>query len=234
MSKIKKQSQKKFAVFDIDGTIFRSSLLIEFVDGLIAAGIFPPSAPEEYKKEYKRWLERKGSYRNYLERIIEIHLKYIKGKYPADIEKVSKQVVSFHKNRVYRFTRGLSEKLKKTHYLLAISGSPAMAAQEFGSYFGFNKVYGRVLEIGKDGRYTGKISHEELISDKKKILKRAMEKENLTLKNSIGVGDTEADIPFLEMVSRPIAFNPNKDLYKEAKKRGWEIVVERKDVIYRI
>lgn len=116
---------------------------------------------------------------------------------------------------------------------MAISGSPAAAVQEFGKHFGFDKAYGRLLEIDKNGVCTGRVLFEDLISDKKKILKRAIERENLTLKNSVGVGDTETDISFLELVSRPIAFNPNKELFKEAKKRGWEIVVERKDVIYK-
>jgi len=71
-----------------------------------------------------------------------------------------------------------------------------------------------------------------LINDKAKILKRAVEKENLTLKGSVGVGDTESDIAFLKMVEKPICFNPNKKLYIRAKRSGWQIIVERKDVIY--
>ncbi len=47
------------------------------------------------------------------------------------------------------------------------------------------------------------------------------------------MGDTETDISFLKMVDNPICFNPNKNLYNYAKKKGWEIVVERKDVIYK-
>jgi phosphoserine phosphatase len=76
--------------------------------------------------------------------------------------------------------------------------------------------------------------YEELIDDKAKILERAVEKENLTLKGSVGVGDTEADVPFLKMVRRPICFNPNKNLYRIAKKRNWDVVVERKDVLYKL
>jgi len=34
-------SLRKIAVFDIDGTIFRSSLLIECVEAMISAGLFP-------------------------------------------------------------------------------------------------------------------------------------------------------------------------------------------------
>jgi phosphoserine phosphatase len=48
------------------------------------------------------------------------------------------------------------------------------------------------------------------------------------------VGDTEGDVAFLELVTEPIAFNPNKELYRHAKRMGWKVVVERKDVIYEI
>lgn len=232
MAKIKKQTKKQFAVFDIDGTIFRSSLLIEMVDGLIAAGIFPKKAEKEYKKEYYKWLDREGSYEDYLKRVIGINLKYIAGKKEADVEKITSQVVSFYKNRVYRFTRDLLKQLKGKYYLLAISGSPFQAVREFGEYLGFDKVYGRIHEVNEKGIFTGNALYEDIISDKKKILSRAVEKENLTFKKSIGVGDTEIDVSFLKMVSRPIVFNPNEKLLKIAKKNGWEIVVERKDVIY--
>jgi len=75
---------------------------------------------------------------------------------------------------------------------------------------------------------------EHLIANKANILKRAVEREGLTLEGSIGVGDTEGDIPFLEMVETPICFNPNALLYRHAKRLGWQVVVERKDVIYKL
>jgi phosphoserine phosphatase len=56
----------------------------------------------------------------------------------------------------------------------------------------------------------------------------------LTREGSIAVGDTDGDIPLLESVERAICFNPNQTLYTQAKRRGWEIVVERKDVIYKL
>jgi phosphoserine phosphatase len=61
-----------------------------------------------------------------------------------------------------------------------------------------------------------------------------VEKEGLTLQHSVGVGDTESDMPFLEMVSKPICFNPNEKLYKNARRLSWNVVVERKDVIYNL
>ena len=41
-------TKKKVAVFDVDGTLFRSSLLIEIVETLIAAGVFPQKNPREF------------------------------------------------------------------------------------------------------------------------------------------------------------------------------------------
>ena len=97
---------------------------------------------------------------------------------------------------------------------------------------GFDKIYGRIYEVDKQKRFTGKLLYLDFISDKAEILKRAVEKEKLTLKGSVGVGDTESDIAFLKMVEKPICFNPNQKLYKYAKRAGWKIVVERKDVVY--
>ena len=61
-----------------------------------------------------------------------------------------------------------------------------------------------------------------------------MGKENLTLENSYGVGDTDGDYSFLELVENPICFNPNEKLLRHAKRNKWRVVVERKDVIYEI
>ena len=56
--------------------------------------------------------------------------------------------------------------------------------------------------------------------NKAATLRRAVLKEGLTLAGSIGVGDTESDIPFLELVEQPICFNPNAKLYAHAKRRN--------------
>mgnify|MGYP001599791473 CR=1 FL=1 len=62
--------KKKVAVFDIDGTIFRSSLLIELTDALIQEGIFPESITKIYARAYKNWLERKDSYEKYIQAVV--------------------------------------------------------------------------------------------------------------------------------------------------------------------
>ncbi len=56
----------------------------------------------------------------------------------------------------------------------------------------------------------------------------------MSLEGFVGVGDTLSDMGFLERVSTPIAFNPNRALFEAALRRRWPLVVERKDVIYNL
>ena len=43
-----------------------------------------------------------------------------------------------------------------------------------------------------------------------------------------------AALPLMRHVGRPIAFNPSLPLARTARRNGWPIVVERKDVVYDI
>lgn len=226
---------KKIAIFDIDGTIFRSSLLIELTDALVQEGIFSSKVRKIYARTCRDWLDRKGSYENYINAVVKGFDQNIKGVRYDEFSKVAKKVVAFHKNRIYRYSRDLVKNLKKKdYYLLAISHSPQKIVKEFCKKLGFHKIYGQIFETDSKKRFTGRRLYPELISDKAKILRRAVEKENLTLKGSVGVGDTESDIAFLKMVENPICFNPNQKLYQYARRAGWKIVIERKDVVYHI
>lgn len=226
---------KKLAVFDIDGTIFRSSLLLELVEALIQSKVFSKYAQAHYLDTWEKWRDREGSYGEFIQSVIQAYLQYIKGVRRADVWKVAERVIEIQKKRTYRYTRDLVKSLKtKNYFLLAISHSPYEAVAPFAKSWGFDKVYAMVYEVDKRVRFTGTMLYEDIILDKSKTLTRALEHNELSLKGSIGVGDTESDIPFLEMVERPIAFNPSSELYRTATRKKWEIVVERKDVIYKI
>ncbi len=225
--------QRKVAVFDIDGTVFRSSLVLELVDRLIEKGIFPREARQEFEEEKIAWLDRKGDYERYINKVVKTFAKHLKGVAYEEASFIAGEVIEEKKERVYRYTRDLITKYKKKGYfLLAISHSPKFIADGFGYERGFDKTYGTFYSSGASGQFTGVIEDAEFIFNKAAVLQRAVRKENLTLAGSVGVGDTESDIAMLEMVEHPIAFNPNKALLKHAKRRKWNVVVERKDVIY--
>lgn len=226
---------KKIAIFDIDGTVFRSSLLINLVDGLIDDGLFDVSVDKEYEKEFIAWTHREESYDEYIGAVVKVFLDNIKGVHYKDFMEVSEKVIESEQKKLYTYTRDLIAKLREEkYYLLAISHSPKAILEKFCKNIGFDKVYGRMYELGPQDRFTGNVIDEHLIANKANILKRVLEKENLILKDSVGFGDTDGDISFLEMVENPICFNPNEKLFKHARRLGWKVVVERKDVVYEI
>ena len=224
------------AFFDIDGTVFRSSLLIELVDALIRDGVFPPEARDTYRDAATLWRNREGSYDEYINAVITSYLEHIKGVPYGVFADIGKRVVALHSKRVYRYTRDLIAELKQQgYYIVAISQSPKTVLDAFCVQYGFDKVYGRMYEIGPQDQFTGAVMDVHLIENKANIVKRVFEhNQNLTPRGSVAVGDTDGDISLLEQVDRPICFNPNQTLYLHAKRCGWQVVVERKDVIYHL
>lgn len=230
-----KQTQQPVAVFDVDGTIFRSSLLVELVEIMVAEGVISKKAQQVYEDEHKQWLDREGGYAEYIQAVVEAFMTHIKGVHYSDFADYSKRVVANQGKHTYRYTRNLLKELKqKGYFLLAVSHSPKTILDQFCPRLGFDKVYGMIYEIGPEERLTGEIVDKHLILNKEYIVKRAVEKEGLTFKDSIGVGDTESDISFLELMETPVCFNPNANLYRHAKLNDWKVVVERKDVVYEL
>ncbi len=227
------KKKSKLAIFDIDGTIFRKNLHFELISELTWRGIFSKKAKGAIVSAYASWLENKGTYEVYRSKLVKIYEKEIKGCLQKDIIKASREVANFNKDRIYIYARDLIKELRTDYALVAISGSPIEIVREYNKYLKFDEVFGSVYETDGRGKYTGRPIFEP-VKDKGRALDQFIAERGFTLKSSVGVGDTESDISFLEMVDLPIAFNPNLNLEKVARRKKWKIVVEKKDVIYNI
>ncbi len=226
---------RKLAVFDIDGTLFKASLLEELIEGLIQREIFPPQVREDYYRQQDNWLTAQDNYLAYQDSLLSAFRRHIKGLHFQEFDAVAQAVVERNRNRVYNYARNLISRLSKNDYfLLAISSSPKGVLDKFCEGFGFDKVYGSFYELGPSDRFTGEIADEHIISNKGKTVRRAVQTEGLSFESSFGIGDSEDDIPFLELVENPICFNPTKDLYRRAKMNHWQVVVEQKGVVYQM
>ncbi len=102
------QGKRKLAIFDIDGTIFRSSLVIEMFEELVRVGLFPKVAKKEVENTFIAWINRKGSYNDYIWNVVELYIKYIKGCSEKDVDLVTEIVIKNEKDKVYRFSRDLT------------------------------------------------------------------------------------------------------------------------------
>jgi len=225
---------KGLLFLDIDGTFFRWSLFLYLVDKMIDTGVFNETIRKHFIAEERLWRERKGSYDDYLIKVIQIFEERIAGVFVADFELLGREMVAEFKDQVYRYTRDLiKQKIKDGWYIVAISCSPEEAVKPFAAAWGIHEAFASEIEkVG--GRFT---AMRHVPRDKAKIAQLIMKRPefvDVPKENIWGVGDSEGDINFLEIVGKPICFNPTFALYQEAKKRGWQIVVERKNVVYEL
>lgn len=226
--------QNKFAVFDIDGTLIRWQLYHAVVDRLANKGYLGDKANEYLKNARMKWKKREhsDSFRNYEKYLIELYESALTNIDPVAFDQIVDEVASEYKEQVYTYTRDLIQYLKKQGYIiLAISGSHQELVNHIAEHYGFDDYVGTYYER-IDNIFSGKkniASH-----NKKQILKDLIDKHNLTLKDSYAIGDSLSDSVMLEMVDKPIAFNPDQSLLQMAKSNNWKIVVERKNVIYEL
>lgn len=225
------EPMRKFAVFDIDGTVFRSSLYIEIVYELVRRSIINlPQA--KLDTAFEHWASRNDQgYITYRNQMVDMLESQIKGMKVSDFEKAAAKVVDSQVEHVYVYTRKLIRQLKEENYfLIALSGSQQELVARFAHHWKFDAFIGQTYHQ-KDGVFTGMVTKTHEAKDT--LLLPLIAEHQLTQKDSIAVGDTEGDIEMLAFVERPIAFNPNRKLYEHAVAQGWEIIVERKDMIYK-
>ena len=223
---------RKFAVFDIDGTIFRSGLYREIVFELVKKEGLPSKFWKELEAKHEAW--RKRSHENAFSDFeksmvdkIDLNLTSIK---ISDYDEAVGAVMEEQVENVYTFTKNLITSLKRQGYfMLAISGSQIELVEIFAKRYGFDDYIGQTYERGQEF-FTGKVLKTH--NGKGQFLKKLVAKHRLSWRDSIAVGDSMGDIEMFELVEFPIVFNPDQRLYEKAKGNGWKIVVERKNVIY--
>lgn len=227
----KTTGKKPVAVFDLDGSLVREQLLVLLTKECLEQQIFRKIVDRKFRKMRLAHRDRKTTFEVFDKQLIELFTERIKGKLKGDVEEAAEVVAEKHRDWLYVFSRTLLDRLKGTHECVTITGAMVEVVALLAPYWGFEHFYGTELEIDELGRYTGK-NLSLPVADKKAALAGHLEKTGAGLEGSVALGDTGSDIPMLEMVELPIAFNPNVVLATEAEKNGWPIIVERKDCIY--
>lgn len=225
---------KKFAVFDIDGTLIRWQLYHALVDRLAKKGYLGAGVYEALQKARMEWKVRSGEdgFYEYENELIRIFSESAEGLDESIFLKIVDEVFEQYKDQVYTYTRDLIAKLKaEDYFLIAISGSHKELVEKIAKYYGFDDFVG--TEYSRKG---AKLKSDVFVAShhKKELLEEMIKKHGLSLEQSYAIGDTLSDAPMLSLVKNAIAFNPDKKLYKLALENNWQIVVERKNVVYEL
>jgi HAD superfamily phosphoserine phosphatase-like hydrolase len=226
--------KRKFAVFDIDGTIARTSLLQQLIKVLVNRGKLPLGPAQEIENILHDFRQRisDDDFGDYMNKAVKIMFDNMpKGMTIEEYDEIIDVIVKMSLTHTYVYTRQLIQTLKRNDYfLISISGSEMRAVGTFSKALGFDVWVGQVQYKSDGHKLTGEI--ETLGQPKDKILETIVNKFDLDLNNSMAIGDTSSDLPILDMVDNPVVFNPNQSLFKTARAKGWMIVIERKDMVY--
>jgi phosphoserine phosphatase len=81
-----------------------------------------------------------------------------------------------------------------------------------------------------DGKYTGDIDYYAYAQNKATAITELAEANGYDLARSYAYSDSITDVHMLEIVGHPYAVNPDKELRRQATKRGWPVLVFTKPV----
>lgn len=227
--------------FDIDGTIARESLMIEHFKRLIKYEILDESIwVNDVKQLYMEYVNRYGAYDAYIEALAEKYITDLKG---FDIEYnkfIAEQSVQKVCERVYLFSRNQLEFHKKNgHLIFFVSGSPDFLVEEMAKKYDITEYRATKYLYDENGKFNGEILPMWDSENKDRVCKELIEKYDIDIEKSFAYGDTTGDLSMLRRFGNAYTINPSKRLLKKIKNdeelsKKVNIIVERKDVIYKL
>ena len=229
------------AFFDIDGTIYRDSLLIEHFKMLVQYEYIDMMTWEgKVKEKFSKWENRTGDYDDYLDELVQTYMEALKNFSKEDMDFIAKRVMKLKGDKVYRYTR---ERLKyhkeRNHKVIIISGSPDFLVSKMAERYGVKDYRASTYEVNENGIFTGKVIPMWDAKRKQKAIADFCKMYKIDLTKSYAYGDTTGDLTMFKNVGKAIAINPAKKLLQKIKrdkelKEKVMIIVERKDVIYKL
>src|SRR3954470_24317017 len=104
-----------------------------------------------------------------------------------------------------------------------ISASPEEIVTPLALYLGVDEAIASRAKLDEHGRYTGEVEFYSYGPYKAEAMREADAAHDIDLAASYAYSDSATDLPMLEAVGHPVAVNPDRELARAARTRGWEI-----------
>ena len=227
------------AFFDIDGTLYRESLMIEHFKKLLKYEVLDPALwHTNIRTKYENWAKRRGNYDDYMLGLADIYRESMRGLERSKMEFIASQVIDLRGDRVYMYTRNRIEwHRSQGHAVIFISGSPDYLVRRMAQRYEITDCMGTRYLLDENERYTGEIEQMWDSASKNGAIDHFVEKYSIDLRESYAYGDTMGDLSMFERVGHAVAINPTRELLSHLKqdpvlREKVDVAVERKDVIY--
>ncbi|MHB8671598.1 MAG: HAD family hydrolase [Acidimicrobiales bacterium] len=104
-----------------------------------------------------------------------------------------------------------------------VSASPEEIVEPLAEFLGADQAIATRARVDAEGRYTGEVEYYAYGPAKAEAIRRVAGEQGLDLASSFAYSDSATDVPMLEAVGNPVAVNPDRELMRVARERGWEV-----------
>ena len=191
---------RRLICFDMDSTLIRTEVIDELAD---RAGV-----GEEVRRITESAMRGEIDFRESFTRRVAL----LKGLDVSVMKEIAESLP------ITEGVERLMSVLKRSGYKTAIlSGGFTYFGNYLKQRFGFDYVYANELEIGEDGRLTGRYVGDIVDGQRKRELLRLLcQVENINIAQTIAVGDGANDLPMLSEAGLGIAFHAKPKVKAEA------------------
>ncbi len=207
----------RHAVFDCDGTLWSGDAGADFFSLEIERGLIPPAVAKQILERYQQYQAGTVDELSICGEMVTIH----QGLAEKDIRALAAELFqNVIKPRIFPEMRQLTERLAAAGcQVWAVSSTNNWAIEEAAPYFAIprERVIAACVEI------------ENLCATGRLVRVPTDELKATAITELIGpevdavFGNSMHDLAMLELTSHPFAVNPNPDLEKIARQRGWTV-----------
>ncbi len=114
--------------------------------------------------------------------------------------------------------------------IVIVSSAPVEVVEPLAEHLGADEHIATRVNLDANGNYTGQVALYAGGKHKADAIRELASRHDIDLDQSYAYSDSISDVPMLETVGHPIAVNPDRELARLSKERGWEVLEFRNTV----
>jgi HAD superfamily hydrolase (TIGR01490 family) len=213
------------AFFDVDNTLLRGASIYHFARGLAARRLFGPTDLARITLSQVAFRLRGVEDPGHIDAAREAALAFVAGHRVDDIVTLGEEIYDETiADRIWAGTRDLTRRhLRAGERVWLVTATPVELATILARRLGLTGALGTVAETA-DGVYTGRLVGGLLHGPAKAAaIVNLAAREGLDLARCSAYSDSANDLPMLELVGHPSVVNPDAELLRTARSRGWPV-----------
>ncbi len=209
------------AFFDLDRTLLRRSSALALAGSFRERGVISRRQLLQAAAWQLLFVAR-GAGHEAVRRGAEDGLRVLAGYRPEELrELVAEAMEPVLRPLVYAEPLRLVERHRERgEGVYIVSATLQEIVEAIAADLGFDGALGTLCEV-RDGRYTGRALRALHADAKADCLRELAASEDLDLSACTAYSDSHTDLPFLEAVGHPVVVNPDRELRRIARDRGW-------------